>query len=812
MLANAGHNLNDFRGRRGVIRTSEFLSVFREPGEPLHLRAFKPKKAENTTENYALLWDTSLAELAASQELQSALIEANKTRGVYFGVNVGGATDDSITRYTAFFAEADNNSISEQHAAFDAAPLKPSIRVESRNSVHGYYLIPGECSESEWRSVQEGLIAHFDSDPKIKNPSRVMRLPNFDHVHLNGSGLERKKVIVHTFESERRYTVAEMREAFPAPKPEVPSQDASDLIAFENHEDRHQELCQRIMSRGKRNSKNNWDAQGRCHNGKGDKGLVYFPSSGAVKCNAEPACDYWTILRAEGLLDHHLPSLAAADKFVVEESSDEAVMQELAALTPLEFDRRRKTEAKKLGVRPATLDKLVAALRPKSEGELQGRGIDLGTIEHWAEPVDGASVLNEVAQTFSRYLALPPGAADVLAVWAAHTHVFDAFDFSPRLNLSSPEKGCGKTTARDVVGLFVPRPLATENLSVAVLFRIIESQQPTLLADECDAWVNDNEELRGLLNAGHRRGGQALRCEGEGNEVRAFNVFAPAVLCGIGSLPGTLHDRSIVIRLERAKPGELRHRFDSRHTKREQELRRKLARWCADNRELIKSHDPVLPEAAFNRVGDNWRPMFAAAEVAGGDWPQRIADAFAKLVRQEDADAQGLAIMLLADIQTVFADKKTDRLFSKELVDALCAMEDRPWPEARRDKPITAAWLSRRLRPFRIFPKSLRIEPDNAKGYELGAFQEAFTRYLPSKGESNRHNVTSRINIDENAKSNRHNETVCDDSENVTSRINIGLCRCDAFIPPKGSLKSEEDVIRAEREAIEWEGSQRSHE
>ena len=139
-------------------------------------------------------------------------------------------------------------------------------------------------------------------------------------------------------------------------------------------------------------------------------------------------------------------------------------------------------------------------------------------------------------------------------------------------------KRCGKTTLRDVLAVFVPRPLPTENLSVAVLFRVIESKKPTLLADECDAWMRDNEELRGLLNAGHRRGGQALRCEGESNEVRAFNVFAPAVLCGIGALPGTLHDRSIVIRLERAKPGELRERFDSRHVEQETELCRKLAR------------------------------------------------------------------------------------------------------------------------------------------------------------------------------------------------------------------------------------------
>src|SRR6185503_10581116 len=137
------------------------------------------------------------------------------------------------------------------------------------------------------------------------------------------------------------------------------------------------------------------------------------------------------------------------------------------------------------------------------------------------------------------------------------------------------EKQCGKTTLRDLIGLLVPRPMQTENLTVAVLFRAVQSSKPTLLADECDAWLGKNEEIRGLLNAGHGRGEKVYRCEGDGREVRGFEVFAPAVLCGIGALPGTLHDRSIKVRLRRAKRGEVQERFDSRRTQREVELGRK---------------------------------------------------------------------------------------------------------------------------------------------------------------------------------------------------------------------------------------------
>ncbi len=314
------------------------------------------------------------------------------------------------------------------------------------------------------------------------------------------------------------------------------------------------------------------------------------------------------------------------------------------------------------------------------------------------------------------------------------------------MNISSPERGCGKTTLRDVVSLFIPRPILTENLSVAVLFRLVDAGAPVILADEYDAWLRDNEELRGLLNAGHRRGAKVYRCEGDGHEVRAFKAYTPAVLCGIGALPVTLHDRSIVLRLERAKRGELRARFDPRRVDSEEEIRRKLARWCADNRERIAAGDPTLPEGLFNRQADNWRPLFAIAEAAGGDWPKRCADAFAQVTNRNDADAESLRVNLLADIRELFA---CERMFSKDLIDTLRQMSERPWPEVCRGKPITERWLARNLAGFGIHSKTLRIGDERAKGYEVAEFSEAFERYLPpEEGDSIRDSVTCERKID----------------------------------------------------------------
>jgi len=279
----------------------------------------------------------------------------------------------------------------------------------------------------------------------------------------------------------------------------------------------------------------------------------------------------------------------------------------LASLSPADYDRARKAEAKRLGIRLETLDAEVAKLQPLSD-DGKARAVKLESIEPWPEPVDGAQVLDQVSSRFSLYVKLPLGAADALALWDGHSHAFAAFALSPRLNLSSPESGCGKTTTLDLLAAMTPRPLRTESLTAPVLFRLVDQRQPTLLLDEVDTFLPQDEELRGLLNAGHKRGGCAYRCEGSGNAVRAFKAFAPAVLSGIGPLPATLHDRSICIHLVKAEENEVTAHFDDLHAEIEIELCRKLARWTKDNFAAIQACDPPMPKAAFNRLGDNWRP------------------------------------------------------------------------------------------------------------------------------------------------------------------------------------------------------------
>lgn len=241
-----------------------------------------------------------------------------------------------------------------------------------------------------------------------------------------------------------------------------------------------------------------------------------------------------------------------------------------------------------------------------------------------------------------------------------------------------------------------------------------------------------------------------------------------------------LHDRSIKIGLRRAKRGEVAERFDSRRTQREVELCRKLARFCADSYSLLEECDPVLPPNVFNRLADNWRPLFAIAEIAGGDWPTRASHAFAHLVIKEETDAHGEGTMLLVDVREILNETNSERIFSRSLVEELCRLTDRPWPEANRGRAITENWLARRFALFGIKPKTMRIDDDRAKGYETSDFTEAFDRYLAESESSIRDTVTSEQKSDSNSFSNRDNDESRHGSEVTQTSTNIDLSRCHA--------------------------------
>jgi putative DNA primase/helicase len=332
------------------------------------------------------------------------------------------------------------------------------------------------------------------------------------------------------------------------------------------------------------------------------------------------------------------------------EQDEKATIAGLAKLSPLQYDRQRSRAAEELGVSVSALDKAVKGAKASdADTKGQGRPLELPDVEPWGESVNGAELLDDICKAIQRYVVLPEGSADVMALWALHTHVFDCFNHSPRLAITSPEKGCGKTTALDVLRELVSRPLSTSNVTVSAVFRTIEIVSPTLLIDEADTFLKENEELRGILNSGHRKGTPIIRTVGDDYEPRQFSTWSPAAIAMIGNLPSTLDDRSIAVRLRRRKPTERVETFRSDRAIELHVLARKAARWGVDHQATLLRADPDMGEL-INRAADNWRPLFAIADLAGGKWPKH-ARTIAQSAEAEKED-QSVRTMLLSDIGT----------------------------------------------------------------------------------------------------------------------------------------------------------------
>jgi predicted DNA-binding protein (UPF0251 family) len=169
-----------------------------------------------------------------------------------------------------------------------------------------------------------------------------------------------------------------------------------------------------------------------------------------------------------------------------------AEIERLAKLSVIQYGRERKQGAKKLGIGVATLDRAVKSARHKNDDTRgQGHPLELPEIKPWPDPVNGSELLDQIVVCLREYLILPSGSAEIIALWVLHTHVFDCFMITPRLAITSPEKGCGKTTLLDVINQLVDRPLPTSNATTSAVFRIIEMQAPTLLIDEADTFLKE---------------------------------------------------------------------------------------------------------------------------------------------------------------------------------------------------------------------------------------------------------------------------------------------------------------------------------
>lgn len=393
-----------------------------------------------------------------------------------------------------------------------------------------------------------------------------------------------------------------------------------------------------------------------------------------------------------------------------------------------EYQRiRAKAKAAKASV--SELDRLTQAE--------QSAGADdtFPPVEAWSQPVDGAALVRDLQTTLHRFVVADPPTMVAAALWAVHTWCMDVLTVSPLAHIAAPEKRCGKTLLLTALSRLVFRPLATSNISPSALFRSMEAWQPTLLIDEADSFLRENEEARGLINSGlYRETAFVMRTVGDDFTPTKFSTWGAKVVCGIGKLADTIEDRSIPLRMRRKVSGERVENIRHSDAALWEALQSRIARWTADNLHRIGATRPDRVLGLHDRANDCWEPLLAIAEAAGGQWPERARHAAIALHGIEE-ETPSIGIELLSAIKEAFERKHATRIASHDLLELLVADEEGPWATWNRGKPMAVRQLAARVKDFGISPGPVRPGDGVARGYKLEAFADAFRRYLSADRE-----------------------------------------------------------------------------
>ena len=358
------------------------------------------------------------------------------------------------------------------------------------------------------------------------------------------------------------------------------------------------------------------------------------------------------------------------------------------------------------------------------------------------ELIDGARLADEIATAIRSFVIMPGWCADTVTLWIFHTHLFHCSDISPRLAVISPEPECGKTTLFDVIARLALKAVQLPNITTAGFFRFVDANRPTLLLDEADKFLSDNEELVGIINAGHRRGGSILRVDQE-FKPQHFKYYCAVAIACIGELKDrALRTRTISIDLKRKAPDEVTFPFRSYNTPELDVLLKELVQFANENASRLMGHEPDT-SGLGNRAADNWRPLYSIADLLNDDWASRARLAAASSSRRWSESTIGSE--LLDDIEQVLLKHVGEKVTTKELVWGLVAMEDRPWKNiGRNGAPMDSIKLASLLRPYGIHSRNIKIGNSVPKGYHRGDFDDALKRY----GSKTRYLATNVENED----------------------------------------------------------------
>jgi hypothetical protein len=386
---------------------------------------------------------------------------------------------------------------------------------------------------------------------------------------------------------------------------------------------------------------------------------------------------------------------------------------------------------------PTAVVKVNTLSAPAETTEIERDEHLLEKLAPWPESVDGFELFVELIKILKTHTVMDEDSYVAVALWVMRTYLHDSFNVSPLLAISSPQKRCGKSTLLDLIFALAYRTKFTSNTSAAAFYYAIDQAQPTMVIDEMDSFAKSKEGLFNVMKASHVKGrawvSRAVANPNGGYSEQPIRCWTPIAFASIGStneLDQALADRSVTVQLQRKAAWQNVEPVGVDLFERMQPLRRKLLRFALDHEKAVAKAQ-IKPHSLGNdRAVDNWAPLFTIAKQIGPQalgWCQGAYESHHERNKAEEKDVETL---LLEDLQWIFDQSDRDKMSSKELIDELKAMEERPWGYRVSGSEMNPRKLASMLAPFKVHPKQLTIFGQNQRGYALKDLQPVFDRYL----------------------------------------------------------------------------------
>ncbi len=396
-------------------------------------------------------------------------------------------------------------------------------------------------------------------------------------------------------------------------------------------------------------------------------------------------------------------------------------IKELAELDDIKLIIAVPRVAKKFKI---SSDKVLSLVHDCKQGEL------VAEIEPYHEPVTHDEIYTALYSLVHEHMAIDEPLKVAFVLWVIFTYLTDISDFAPIAWITAPERQCGKSTLLGLFERVVNKPMAFNNITQAVLYRVMEQFKPTLLIDEIDTSLKDKNELLGIVNAGYSRHASNVprMNQDKGGIVEKFDVFGAKVFSGIGEMKGTFASRAIRFELRRKTNSDKVKRFNKRTLPYEttNEIQSKVKRWAVDNRQAVQAVQTPLLQIN-DRDFDNWEILLQIATVLGVY--DKALQACLTICNRKDEPS--LNEMLLSDIREVFT---TERISSVDLLERLKADSEKYWSTYNNGTPLNVHQLAKKLKSFGIKSKAMRIkgEQGTVKGYDKADFVKVWANYLPA--------------------------------------------------------------------------------